>query len=125
RHITRSIENRAEHLSQESRQCIQQLNSLSRLSNLALNLYGMYLKMGHVRNEKESLMLRSYFEHNLPETDLRKMTFYEKVNLYQAYSWYSYILQDFLMFYRYTQKWVDLFREYPLQKKTDPALYLK
>lgn len=125
RHITRSIENRAENLSHESRQCIQQLTSLSHLSNLALNLYGMYLKMGHVRNEKESLILRRYFENNLPETDLRKMTFYEKVNLYQAYSWYCYILQDFLMFYRYTQKWVNLFNEYPMQKKTDPALYLK
>lgn len=125
RHITRSIENRAEYLSSESRQCIQQLTSLSNLSNLALNLYGMYLKMGHVRNEKESLMLRRYFEDNLPETHFRKMTFYEKVNLYQAYSWYYYILQDFLMFYRYTQKWADLFNEYPLQKKTDPALYLK
>lgn len=133
RHITRSIENRAEKLSNESRQCLRQLTSLSHLSNLALNLYGMYLKMGHVRNEKEALMLRSFFENNLPsrrmegeaETQIRSMTFYEKVNLYQAYSWYAYILQDFLMFYRYTQKWVDLFDEYPLQKKTDPSLYLK
>lgn len=125
RHITRSIENRAEQLSAESRQCIQQLTSLSHLSNLALSLYGMYLKLGHARNEKEAIMLRSFFENNLPETDIRLMTFYEKVNLYQAYSWYSYILQDFLMFYRYTQKWVDLFEEYPRQKQDDPALYIK
>lgn len=125
RHITRSIENRAEQLSGESRECIHQLSNLSHLSNLSLNLYGMYLKLGHVRNEKEALILRSFFENNLPETNFRKMSFYEKVNLYQAYSWYYYILQDFLMFYRYTQKWVDLFEEFPLQKKTDPALYLK
>jgi hypothetical protein len=125
RHITRSIENRAEQLATESRACIQQLTSLSHLSNLALNLYGMYLKLGHARNEKEAIMLRSFFENNLPETNLRQMTFYEKVNLYQAYSWYSYILQDFLMFYRYTQKWADLFEEYPRQKESDPALYIK
>ncbi|MGH2642835.1 MAG: hypothetical protein ACRDE2_02710 [Chitinophagaceae bacterium] len=125
RHITRSIENRAEQLSNESRLCIRQLNSLSKLSNLALNLYGMYLKLGHVRNEKEAVMLKSFFENNLPEMNIRNMTFYEKVNLFQAYSWYSYILQDFLMFYRYTQKWVDLFHEYPLQKQSDPALYIK
>jgi hypothetical protein len=125
RHITRSIENRAEQLSSESRHCIGQLTSLSHLSNLALSLYGMYLKLGHVRNEKEAIMLRSFFENNLPAPSAHPMSFYEKVNLYQAYSWYSYILQDFLMFYRYTQKWVDLFEEYPLQKKTDPALYIK
>ncbi len=131
RHITRSIENRAEQLSEESRACIRQLRSLSHLSNLALSLYGMYLKMGHVRNEKEAMMLRTFFKNNLPAeqpelTDaLSEMTFYEKVNLYQAYSWYAYILQDFLLFYRYTQKWVDLFDSYPSQKKTDPSLYLK
>ena len=131
RHITRSIENRAERLSEESRNCIRQLVRLSHLSNLALNLYGMYLKMGHVRNEKEALMLRTFFENNLPNQQADyfaiqvEMTFYEKVNLYQAHSWYAYILQDFLLFYRYTQKWVDLFDTYPLQKKNDPSLYLK
>lgn len=131
RHITRSIENRADQLSEESGICIRQLTSLSHLSNLALSLYGMYLKMGHVRNEKEALMLRTFFENNLPlrQTGLTdpatEMTFYEKVNLYQAHSWYAYILQDFLLFYRYTQKWVDLFEAYPLQKETDPPLYLK
>ncbi|HLR37645.1 MAG TPA: hypothetical protein VK084_06350 [Chitinophagaceae bacterium] len=135
RHITRSIENRAEQLSEESKDCIHQLSSLSRLSNLALNMYGMYLKMGHIRNEKEALMLHSFFKNNLPEEvnprlgtasiAIQSMTFYEKVNLYQAHSWYAYILQDFILFYRYTQKWVDLFEKYPSQKETDPALYLK
>lgn len=125
RHITRSIENRAEQLSNESRLCLQQLNSLSNLSNLALNLYGIYLKLGHVGNEKEASALKKYFENNLPEIRIAKMSFYEKINLYQAYSWYYYILQDFLMFYRYTQKWVDLFEEYPYQKQSDPALYIK
>ncbi len=131
RHITRSIENRAEKLSEESRTCTRQLVSLSFLSNLALSLYGMYLKTGHVRNEKEALMLRTFFENNLPSPQNNmtvpeaEMTFYEKINLYQAHSWYAYILQDFLLFYRYTQKWADLFDTYPLQKKTDPSLYLK
>lgn len=130
RHITRSIENRADKLTGESIICIQHLTSLSHLSNLALRLYGMYLKMGHVRNENEALILRSFFENNLPTRRagwpaIGEMTFYEKVNLYQAHSWYAYILQDFLLFYRYTQKWVDLFDTYPSQKETDPPLYLK
>lgn len=141
RHITRSIENRAEKLSEESQICIHQLSSLSRLSNLALTMYGMYLKTGHVRNEKEALMLKTFFKNNLPayintpserfsgtkDATLKdqEMTFYEKVNLYQAHSWYAYILQDFLLYYRYTQKWADLFEQYPSQKETDPALYLK
>lgn len=141
RHITRSLENRAENLSKASRQCLTQLSNLSHLSNLALNMYGMYLKMGHVGNEKEALMLRTYFENNLHFNNVhglkrtadesrlsfstKGMTFYEKVNLYQAFSWYAYILQDFLLFYRYAQKWVDLFEEYSGRKIMDPPLYLK
>lgn len=139
RHITRSLENRAETLSEEAKVAIQQFSNLSHLSNLALNLYGMYLKMGHVKNEKEAMMLRTFFEHNLYSNDLGNinfqkkqaitgishLSFYEKINLYQAYSWYAHILQDFLLYYRYSQKWVDLFDEYPQQKQSDPSLYLK
>lgn len=139
RHITRSIENRAEELSEEATKSIRQLTSLNHFSNLSLNMYGMYLKMGHVRNEKEALMLRTFFENQLFSGDfnnvkqssgktvlsVKNRTFYEKVNLYQAYSWYAYILQDFLLFYRYTQKWVDLFTLHPIHKETNPALYLK
>ncbi len=133
RHITRSIENRAELLSEESQVCLNQLTNLSHLSNLALSLYGMYLKMGHVRNEKEALMIRSYFKNHLQAyaaISKGKKThtvesFYEQAYMYQAYSWYAYILQDFLLYYRYSQKWVDLFEAFPQQKKSDPSLYLK
>lgn len=125
RHITRSIENRAELLAQESLINSAQLERMSRLSNLALQMYGLYLKMGHARDESDAVFLRRFFEDRLPNVQLETMSFYEKVNYFQAYSWYSYILQDFLLFYRYTQKWVDLFETYPEQKLIDAALYIK
>src|SRR5699024_6024824 len=53
------------------------------------------------------------------------LSFYERVNLYQAHAWYAYILQDFLSYYRYVQKWVDLFAVFPNGKEIDTALYLK
>lgn len=125
RHITRSLDNRAEELSDESRVINEQLNNVSRLSTLALRMYGMYLKLGHARDEKDSHMLKSFFETNLPPIQPGSMSFYERGHLYQAYCWYYYILQDFLMYYRYTQKWVDLFSEYPRLKETDVDLYIK
>ncbi len=139
RHITRSIENRAELLSEESQICLNQLTNLSHLSNLALSLYGMYLKTGHARNEKEATMIKTMFKNKLDNLKLQQVgldgsnnsstlsadTFYEKVYLYQAYSWYAYILQDFILYYRYSQKWVDLFDAFPKQKSSDPAVYLK
>ncbi|KAA2241928.1 hypothetical protein F0L74_18895 [Chitinophaga agrisoli] len=125
RHITRSLENRAEELSDESRVIEQQLTSISRLSTLSLRLYGLYLKLGHARNEKDAEMVKRFFEENAPHIGQTHMSFYEKIYLYQAYCWYYYILQDFVMYYRYTQKWVNLFKEYPSLLKTDVDMYIK
>lgn len=138
RHITRSIETRAQELNAESADCIHQLNNYSHFGNLALALYGKYLEMGHVRNEQEAQEVQDFFENQLPHDYQltqngsspysilkEEMSFYERINLYQAFSWYAYILQDFLMYYRYTQKWVDLFDRYPNRREVDPSLYLK
>lgn len=135
RHITRSMEDRAEMLEEESRNSVKQLARLSHLSSLALNMYGIYIKRGHVRTAEEADELRFIFHSRLDDSRLEdenginssvvKMSFYEKVNLYQAHAWYAYILQEFLLYYRYTRKWVDLFEEYPDKKQEDPALYLK
>ena len=52
-HITRSIDNRAEQLSKESNQLNQHLYLVTRLSNLALELYSWYIKHGHIKDENE------------------------------------------------------------------------
>lgn len=125
RHITRSLENRADELSEESRVIEQKLSNISKLSTLSLRMYGLYLKLGHARDERDANMVKLFFEKELPANCLQDMSFYEKIHLYQAYSWYYYILQDFVMFYRYTRKWVDLFTLYPSLQKTDVELYIK
>lgn len=138
RHITRSIENRADQLQMESAQAVSRLNRLSHLSSLALTMYGEYIKRGHVRSEEEAQEMKLFFsaqagEYNLSDTRgrqsetliLSELSFYERVNLYQAHAWYAYILQDFPSYYRYAQKWVNLFDYFPEAKEVDTALYLK
>ncbi|MHB1921617.1 MAG: hypothetical protein ACYCOO_05215 [Chitinophagaceae bacterium] len=125
RHITSGLEHRAEVLSRESRHISQQISNISSLSTLSLSMYGLYLKMGHIRNEKDSQLVKSFFELHLPQVSQQQMGFYEKIYLYQAYCWYYYILQDFLSYYRYTQKWVNLFETFPTLKQTDIGLYIK
>ncbi|HEY6083040.1 MAG TPA: hypothetical protein VIU45_06250, partial [Chitinophagaceae bacterium] len=125
RHITRSLENRAETLSAESYQISRQLFNISSLSAFALQMYGLYLKLGHARNEKDAAMLKDFFDRHLPVTGNENMGFYENIYLYQAYSWYYYTRQDFVMYYRYCQKWVDLFDTFPSQKQADASLYIK
>src|SRR3954470_5119102 len=96
-HITRSMENRAEALAHESEEITGHLSLLNKLSNLSLQLYSWYIKMGHARDEKDVAAMKMFFEANLPQHDVRRMTFYEKMYLYQSFCWCGFILQDLLM----------------------------
>lgn len=125
RHITRSIESRADELALEADRRNEVISSFSRLTNLALRLYGLYIQMGHVRNERDSKMVKRFFESNLPKMDRLQMTFFEKIYYYQAHVWYHYILQNFRQCYKYSQMWIELFHEYPDMLLKDPDMYLR
>jgi hypothetical protein len=122
--ITRSMQNRADQLTQESEHVNERLIVVNELSNLSLQLYSWYIQHGHARNQKDLDGLKEYFEKHLPK-DIRKDSFYEKLYLYQCFTWYAFIRQDFLQYYRYTQKWVDLFDDYPMMLAAETAMYIK
>ncbi len=124
-HVTGSIRDRAEELSQEVLIINSRISLQNQLSNLALQLYGWYIKMGHVRDEKDITAVRLFFKTNLPQINENGLSFYEKMYLYQSYSWYNFILQDLPLFYRYTQKWVNLFIEEPKMQQVEPVLFVK
>jgi len=124
-HITRSMEDRAEKLAQEVKDVNEHLGMLSRLSNLSLQLYSWYIKMGHARDEKDVSAIQLFFESNLPPCNVKGMGFYERMYLYQSYCWYGFILQDLLLYYRYSQKWVDLFDNHEHMKTAEPGQYIK
>ena len=52
-YITRSIEGRAQELSEQSLVIGRALAQTHEFSNLALQMYGLYLKIGFVRNERD------------------------------------------------------------------------
>ena len=124
-HITRSIENRAEALSKESDGINVHLGTLNKLSNLALELYSWYIKHGHARDDKDIHALKSFFESNIPSINKDDLGFYEKLYLYQSYCWFGFIQQDLLAYYRYTQKWVELFDEVPTMKTIEAGQYIR
>ena len=125
RHITRSIDNRAEQLTETSGRLAIQVQQGERLLGLALKLYGFYIKAGHVKNERDAFVLTEFFRSNLPEVAYTQLGFWEKVNYCKSYMWYYYILQNFLYYYKYAQKWVDLYEEAPDMKRYDSDLYLR
>jgi hypothetical protein len=123
--ITRSIRNRADQLTEESEEVGEKLSTINQLSNLSLQLYSWYIQHGHARNQKDFDDLKYYFESNLPKGIKNDSSFYEKLYFYQSFTWYAFIRQDFLQYYRYTQKWVDLFDEYPMMLAAETAMYTK
>ena len=124
-HITRSMQSRAEELSAEALAVTRKISMVTRLSNLALQLYSWYIKNGHARNEKDEAGVKQFLKDNLPAHADEQTGFYERLYLCQSYVWYAFIRQDFLMYYRYSQKWVDLFDEQPLMIRVETGHYIK
>ena len=124
-HITRSMQNRAEQLSAEANEVSRHIDIVARLSNLSLQLYSWFIKYGHARNEKDEKGVKKFMKENLPTDAWQQTGFYERLYLYQSYTWYAFIRQDFLQYYRYTKKWVDLFKEQPLMIRVETGHYIK
>ncbi len=124
-HITRSSTEKTELLTQEALQNSEHIGRVTRLSNLALLLYRWYVLYGHARNENDEKEIKVFFKNYLPADVHAISGFYEKLYLYQSYSWYAFIRQDFLMYYRYSQKWIDLFEEQPVMINVETGHYVK
>ena len=124
-YITRSMSSRADDLIAQSKEISDRTVILSKLSNLSLQLYSILLKKGYVRTDEDFEEIKTYFESNLPEYRFSDLGTKERLFHFKAYLWYSFIVQDFIACYRYSQKWVDLFYFHPLMKKNNPVFYLK
>lgn len=124
-HVTKSMSSKAYQLATESNAIIEKLELTNELSNLSLLLYARYLENGYVKNELEYQELNKYFYSLLPIVEIEKLDFYQKLNFYQAHVWFYHMAQDFLNYYRFAQKWVNLFDEYPAMRGPGTVLYIK
>ncbi|MDT0607319.1 hypothetical protein [Croceitalea rosinachiae] len=124
-YITRSIPHRADELAIQAKDLSENNVMTSKLSNLSLQLYGMMLKVGYVRNDEDLQRVERYFEKHLPDFKLDELGFRERLWLYKAHLWYSFLTQDFLSSYRYASKWVDLFYENEEMIHLNPVFFLK
>src|SRR5450432_3808345 len=65
-HITRSMQDRAELLSTEATEVNDHIDMVTRLSNLALQLYSWYIQHGHARNEEDEKGIKDFMKESLP-----------------------------------------------------------
>ena len=124
-HITRSTLEKTALMAMEASAISSHIDRVTRLSNLALLLYRWYVKNGHARNEEDEKGIREFFKSNLPSNPEIITDFYERLYLYQSYSWYAFIRQDFLMYYRYSRKWIELFEAEPFMVTVETGHYVK
>jgi hypothetical protein len=124
-YITRSMQNRAEQLTAEADEVNERRQLITQLSNLTLQLYSWYIKNGHARNVADESSIKSFFKQSIPAKAYVQTGFYERLYLFQSFCWYAFIRQDFLMYYRYTQKWVNLFHEQPHMLHIETTHYIK
>ncbi len=124
-HITRNIQFRAETLSAEANEVSRHIDMVARLSNLALKLFSWFVQHGHARNKEDEKDIKQFMKESLPADVWQLTGFYERLYLYQSFTWYAFIRQDFLQYYRYAQKWVNLFSEQPLMIRVETGHYIK
>jgi hypothetical protein len=124
-YITRSLNNRADELTLQAKNLSQQNMIASKLSNLSLQLYGLFLKTGYVKNDLEYQKIRNYFNERLPKYNSKDLGFREKLWLYKSYLWYSFLIQDFKSCYKYARQWVDLFYDNPAMMRLNPVFFLQ
>ncbi len=124
-YITRSISGRADELAVQAKELSLQNVLTSKLSNLSLQLYGIMLRFGYVKSDKEYHWVTDYYKAHMPKFKLADLDFREKLWLYKAQLWYSFLTQDFLSCYKYASRWVTLFYDNENMIYLNPVFYLK
>ncbi len=124
-HVSRDMQHRAEQLSTEINEVIYHIGTMAKLSNLVMLLHSWFIQHGHARNENDVKKVEAYWQDHLPANAASEKGFYENLYLFQAFTWYGFIKQDFLLYYRYAQKWVDIFDEQPLMIRVETGHYIK
>lgn len=124
-YITRSLENRADELTLQAKELSKQNVIASKLSNLSLQLYSIMLKTGYAKSDIEMDDITAYFNKNLPNYTYEELGFREKLWLYKAHLWHSFLIQDFLACYKYSNKWMELFYNNENQIVINPVWYIK
>ena len=124
-YITRSIGDRASQLLKESREITAHNNNSSELSNLSLEMYSRFLKVGYVKSNDEHNEVASFFNSRMKDYDLNKLGFTEKLWYFKSYLWYSFLTHDFLSCYKYALKWVELFEGDKNNIQFNPVYYLR
>ncbi len=113
RHITRSGSEKVGQLVTESNETNKRVSDTIYLSNLRIELHGMYIRNGHSRNDKQQAALQKYFNKKIKQVDRQSLGIVECIYLFQSYVWFHFIQLDFESCRYYANEWIKLFDDNP------------
>lgn len=123
--IRSNIEDKVSDLIKKTDCMHEKLHNINTFSNLTIKLYSFYLKIGFLRNQKDFEIVNSFLYSTLPVFQEEKLSFDEKIYLYNSFVGYYFFIQDFERGYQYAKKWLALFDEQPEFIIPKIELYIK
>lgn len=123
--ITKTLSVRADYLTNQSALKEKQVYYSVFFSNLSLQIYALYLKVGFVRDEKENVFVQQFFQSKMIPFKVDDLGFEGKIYYYSTMIMYNHIIQNFVMCYKYSQQLVNLFYENPEYIDSRKELFLR
>lgn len=123
--IRSNIEDKVSFLIKASDRISEKISNINTFSNLTIKLYSFYLKIGFLRNHKDFELVNSFLYSTLPVFQEDKLSFEEKIYLYNSFVGYYFFIQDFERGYEYAKKWVALFESHPEYIIPKIEIYIK
>lgn len=124
-YVTESGYDRAKDIVETNEGMRRILKSRDQWSNLALMLYDYYLKFGHVKNKRQYLKVKEYFDAQTSRIRLEDISIHGKVYMHMAHTWFHFITQNFIQCYRHAINWVEEMSRTKVLREKDPIMYLK
>lgn len=106
---TKDANSRADILSIQSNELTHIVENINALSSITVQLYGLHMKLGFARSERDLNLLESIFLAKIKEANHQE-TILEKLHLYHAQMWYTYIRYDFVSCYKFACKIISLYK---------------
>ncbi len=123
-HLSRTL-TRADKLSAQTTELCERIEVSNKLTNMSIQLYNLYLKLGYVRSERDLCLVTDFFKPRIESFAGMQLSFIERVQLAQVRMWYAHILHDFPACFRYSLVVIELFDNNALMKPLYYDYYLR
>jgi len=123
--IAEKNEDRVNDVVERTQAAARRIANINTFSNLAIRLNTFYVRTGFIRDKNDLQRVNEFFRRSLPAYEEKKLSFNEKIYLYDCFVGYCFFVQDFRKGYEYAKKWEQLFEARPEMIKNELEHYIR